>query len=56
MPTGISSLLVWAFVASPLATPPASDRPKPAGAPDNPYGPVDHVGGVHGDYSARARD
>ena len=46
--------LVSAFVASPLATPPASDRPKPPGAPDNLYGPVMDDGGVRGLYSERA--
>ncbi|MDT7858373.1 SDR family oxidoreductase [Rubrivirga sp. S365] len=50
----VSPTLVSAFVASPLATPPASDRPKSAGAPDNLYGPVDHDGGVRGLYSDRA--
>ncbi len=50
----VSPTLVSAFIASPLATPPASDRPKPPGAPDNLYGPVDDDGGVRGLYSDRA--
>lgn len=50
----ISPTLVSAFVASPLATSPASDRPKPAGAPDNLYGALDADGGVRGAYSDRA--
>jgi len=50
----LSPALVSAFVASPLATDPASDRPKSADAPHNLYAPVAHDGGVRGDYSDRA--
>lgn len=50
----LSPTLVSAFVTSPFATDPASERPKAADAPHNLYDPVPHDGGVHGDFSHRA--
>lgn len=50
----LSPTLVSAFVASPLATSPSSDRSKPADAPHNLYEPIPHDGGVRGDFADRA--
>ena len=50
----VSPTLVSAQLSSPLASGPASDRPKSADAPNNLYRPVAHDGGVRGDFSDRA--
>ena len=52
----VTPKLVSAYLASPLASGPASDTPKSADAPNNLYSPVTDDGGAQGDFSDRAHN